>query len=274
MRERGDSPMRDAFICDAVRTPIGRYGGGLSKVRTDDLAAVPIRALAKRHPEIDWAALDEVVLGCANQAGEDNRNVARMALLLAGLPDSVPGVTVNRLCASGLNAVGEAARAVRSGEIDFAIAGGVESMTRAPLVMGKAAEAFQRSTEVYDTTIGWRFINPLMKAQYGVDAMGETGENVAEEFQVSRADQDAFAIRSQQRAGQAIASGYFAAEITPISIPGGKAGPITVDRDEHPRPDTTMEGLAKLKPIVRNPGTVTAGNASGVNDGAAAMILA
>src|SRR5262252_7737421 len=229
MRERGDSPMRDAFICDAVRTPIGRYGGGLSKVRTDDLAAVPIRALAKRHPEIDWAALDEVVLGCANQAGEDNRNVARMALLLAGLPDSVPGVTVNRLCASGLNAVGEAARAVRSGEIDFAIAGGVESMTRAPLVMGKAAEAFQRSTEIYDTTIGWRFINPLMRAQYGVDSMGETGENVAEEYQVSRQDQDALALRSQQRAGKAMADGYFAEEIVAVEILGGKAGPTRVD---------------------------------------------
>src|SRR5882724_8765081 len=266
--------MRDAFICDAVRTRIGRYGGVLAKVRTDDLAAVPIRALVRRNPQVDWAALDEVFYGCANQAGEDNRNVARMALLLAGLPDSVPGITVNRLCASGLNAVGEAARAIRCGEIDFAIAGGVESMTRAPLVMGKATEAFSRSAEMFDTTIGWRFINPLMKSQYGVDAMGETGENVAEEFQVSRADQDAFAIRSQQRAGQAIASGYFAEEITPVSVPGGKAGPVSVDKDEHPRPETTLEGLSKLKPIVRNPGTVTAGNASGVNDGAAAMILA
>src|SRR3954464_7910483 len=266
--------MPEAFICDALRTPIGRYGGGLSKVRTDDLAAVPIRALTRRNPKVDWAALDEVVLGCANQAGEDNRNVARMAALLAGLPDSVPGLTVNRLCASGLNAVGDAARAIRAGEIDFAIAGGVESMTRAPFVMGKAPEAFARSAEIYDTTIGWRFINPLMKAQYGVDAMPETGENVAEEFQVSRADQDAMAIRSQQRAGAAIASGYFAAEITPVSVPGGKAGPVIVDKDEHPRPQTTLEALAKLKPLVRNPGTVTAGNASGVNDGAAAMILA
>ena len=234
--------MRDAFICDAVRTPIGRYGGALAKVRTDDLAAVPIKALVERNPKAEWSALDEVFYGCANQAGEDNRNVARMALLLAGLPENVPGVTVNRLCASGLNAVGEAARAVRSGEIDFAIAGGVESMTRAPLVMGKATEAFQRSAEVYDTTIGWRFINPLMKQQYGVEAMGETGENVAQDFQISRADQDAFAIRSQQRAGKAIASGYFAEEIIPISVPGGKAGPVTVDKDEHPRPDTTMEG--------------------------------
>src|SRR6201982_1014324 len=265
--------MREVFICDAARTPIGRYGGALAKVRTDDLAAVPIKALVARNAKADWSRLDEVYFGCANQAGEDKRNVARMALLLAGLPDSIPGITVNRLCASGLNAVGDAARAIRCGEADFAIAGGVESMTRAPFVMGKAAEAFSRSAEIYDTTLGWRFINPLMKAQYGVDAMPETGENVAEEFQVSRADQDAFAIRSQPRAGAAIASGYFAAEITAITIPGGKAGPVTVDKDEHPRPDTTLEGLAKLKPIVRNPGTVTAGNASGVNDGAAAVIL-
>src|SRR6266436_3453812 len=265
---------RDVFLCDAVRTPIGRYAGALAKVRTDDLAAVPIRALVRRNLKVDWAELDEVVFGCANQAGEDNRNVARMALLLAGLPDSIPGVTVNRLCASGLNAVGDAARAIRAGEIDFVIAGGVESMTRAPFVTGKAQEPFPRSSEVYDTTIGWRFINPLMKMQYGVDQMPETGENVAEEFQVARQDQDAFAFRSQQRAGQAIAAGYFAEEITPVSVPGGKAGPITIDKDEHPRPETTLEGLAKLKPIVRNPGTVTAGNASGVNDGAAAMILA
>jgi 3-oxoadipyl-CoA thiolase len=266
--------MRDAFICDAVRTPIGRYGGALARVRADDLAAVPIKALIARNAKADWSALDEVFYGCANQAGEDNRNVARMALLLAGLPDSVPGVTVNRLCASGLNAVGEAARAVRSGEIDFAIAGGVESMTRAPFVMGKATEAFQRSAEVYDTTIGWRFINPLMKAQYGVDAMGETGENVAEDYQVARQDQDALALRSQQRAAKAAAVGYFAEEIVPIEAPGGKAGPITVSMDEHPRPETTMEQLAKLRAAFRNPGTVTAGNASGVNDGAAAMIIA
>jgi 3-oxoadipyl-CoA thiolase len=266
--------MREAFICDAVRTPIGRYGGALAKVRTDDLAAVPIRALTRRNPKVDWAEIDEVVLGCANQAGEDNRNVARMALLLAGLPDSVPGVTVNRLCASGLNAVGDAARAIRAGEIELAIAGGVESMTRAPFVMGKAAEAFQRSSEVFDTTIGWRFVNPLMKAQYGVDAMPETGENVAEEFQVARKDQDAFALRSQQRAGKAIGSGFFAEEIVPVEAPGGKAGPTVVDKDEHPRPDTTADTLAKLKAFVRSPGTLTAGNSSGVNDGAAAMIVA
>src|SRR6201992_3616559 len=266
--------MAEAFICDFTRSPIGRYGGALKDVRTDDLAAHPIRALADRNGGVDWEALDDCIMGCANQAGEDNRNVARMAVLLAGLPTAVSGSTINRLCGSGLDAVGTAARAIKSGDAHLMLAGGVESMTRAPFVMGKASEAFSRSAEVYDTTIGWRFINPLMKAQYGVDAMPETGENVAEEFQISRADQDAFAIRSQQRAGAAIASGYFAEEITPITIPGGKAGPITVDKDEHPRPETTLEGLTKLKPIVRNPGTVTAGNASGVNDGAAAMILA
>ncbi len=266
--------MPHAFICDAVRTPIGRYGGALAKVRTDDLAAVPLKALQARNPKVDWSALDEVYLGCANQAGEDNRNVARMALLLAGLPDTVPGITVNRLCASGLNAVGEAARAIKAGEIDLAIAGGVESMTRAPLVMGKAAEAFQRTNEVFDTTIGWRFVNPVMKAQYGIDSMPETGENVAEEFQIARKDQDAFAFRSQERAGKAIASGFFAAEIVPVDAPGGKAGPIRVDKDEHPRPDTTLDQLARLKTPFRTPGTVTAGNASGVNDGAAAMIVA
>jgi 3-oxoadipyl-CoA thiolase len=266
--------MRDVFICDAVRTPIGRYGGSLARVRADDLAAQPIKALIARNPKVDFTKVDEVYFGCANQAGEDNRNVARMALLLAGLPDSIPGITVNRLCASGLNAVGAAGRAIRSGEIDFAIAGGVESMTRAPLVMGKATEAFQRTAEVYDTTIGWRFINPLMKAQYGVDAMGETGENVAEEYQVSRQDQDAFALRSQQRAGKAMAAGYFAEEIVAVEVPGGKVGPVRVDTDEHPRPDTTAEQLAKLRTAFRNPGTVTAGNASGVNDGAAAMIVA
>src|SRR5712675_2542047 len=242
------SNTRDVFLCDAVRTPIGRYGGALAKVRADDLAAVPIRALVKRNPKVDWAALDEVVFGCANQAGEDNRNVARMAALLAGLPDHIPGVTVNRLCASGLNAVGDVARAIRAGEIDFAIAGGVESMTRAPLVMGKASEAFQRSADIFDTTIGWLFINPLMKQQYGIDAMPETGENVAEDYQVARKDQDAFAHRSQQRAGKAMASGFFAAEIVPVEAPGGKAGPVMVAKDEHPRPDTTLEGLAKLKP--------------------------
>ncbi len=266
--------MRDVFVCDAIRTPIGRFGGALAKVRADDLAAVPLKALMARNPKVDWAALDEVAFGCANQAGEDNRNVARMALLLAGLPETVPGMTINRLCASGLDAVGGMARAIRAGEIDLAIAGGVESMTRAPFVTGKASEPYQRTVETYDTTIGWRFVNPIMKAQYGVDAMPETGENVAEDYQISRADQDAFAIRSQQRAGKAIAAGYFAEEITPVTVPGGKAGPIIVDKDEHPRPETTLEGLSKLKPIVRNPGTVTAGNASGVNDGAAAMILA
>jgi 3-oxoadipyl-CoA thiolase len=267
------SSQRDVFLCDAVRTPIGRYGGALARVRADDLAAIALRALMGRNPKVDWGALDEVVLGCANQAGEDNRNVARMALLLAGLPDRVPGVTVNRLCGSGLNAVGDAARAIRAGEIELAIAGGVESMTRAPFVTGKAAEPFQRTAELHDTTLGWRFINPLMKAQYGVDAMPETAENVAQDYQVSRADQDAFALRSQQRARAAAAAGYFAAEIVPVEIKG-KGGTVTVDTDEHPRPDITLEGLAKLKPIVRDPGTVTAGNASGINDGAAAMILA
>ena len=266
--------MRDVFICDAARTAIGRYGGALAKVRTDDLAAAPIHALVQRNPQADWSRLDEVFFGCANQAGEDNRNVARMALLLAGLPETVPGLTINRLCASGLNAVGDAARAIRTGDMDFAIAGGVESMTRAPFVMGKAAEAFSRSAEIYDTTIGWRFVNPLLKAQYGIDSMPETGENVAEEFQVARNDQDAFALRSQQRAGKAAAEGYFAEEIIAVEVPGGKAGPVKFDKDEHPRPDTSLENLAKLKPIVRNPGTITAGNASGVNDGAAAIILA
>jgi 3-oxoadipyl-CoA thiolase len=265
---------RDVFLCDAVRTPIGRYGGALAKVRTDDLAAAPLKALMARYSKIDWEKLDEVYFGCANQAGEDNRNVARMALLLAGLPVSVPGITLNRLCASGMDAVGTAARAIRAGEMDFAIAGGVESMTRAPFVQGKAQEAFARAAEIYDTTIGWRFINPLMKQQYGVDSMPETGENVAEEFQVTRADQDAFALRSQQRAGRAMAAGYFAEEIVAVEVAGGKAGPVKMDKDEHPRPETTLEQLAKLKTPFRNPGTVTAGNASGVNDGAAAMILA
>jgi 3-oxoadipyl-CoA thiolase len=266
--------LRDVFICDAARTPIGRYGGSLAKVRTDDLGAIPIRALMKRNPKVDWEKVDDVFYGCANQAGEDNRNVARMSLLLAGLPGSVPGVTLNRLCASGLEAVGSAARAIRTGEMDLAIAGGVESMTRAPFVQGKATEAFSRSAEIYDTTIGWRFINPLMKQQYGVDSMPETGENVAEEFQVTRADQDKFALRSQQRAGAAEARGYFTTEIVRVEVPNGKNPPIVVDRDEHPRPDTTLEQLTKLKTPFRNPGTVTAGNASGVNDGAAAMILA
>ena len=266
--------MRDVFICDAVRTPIGRYGGALARVRTDDLAAAPIKALIARNAKADWSRLDEVFFGCANQAGEDNRNIARMALLLAGLPETVPGLTVNRLCASGLNAVGDAARAIRTGEMDFAIAGGVESMTRAPFVTGKASEPFARTVETYDTTLGWRFVNPAMKARYGIDSMAETGENVAEEYQVARKDQDAFALRSQQRAARAAAAGYFAEEIVAVEAPGGKAGPIVVDKDEHPRPDTTLDNLAKLKPIVRNPGTITAGNASGINDGAAAMILA
>jgi 3-oxoadipyl-CoA thiolase len=265
--------MRDVFICDAVRTPIGRYAGALAKVRTDDLAAIPIKALMARNPKVDWSKLDEVFYGCANQAGEDNRNVARMAALLAGLPDNVPGVTLNRLCASGLEAVGSAARAIRAGDMEIAIAGGVESMTRAPFVQGKATEAFSRTAEIFDTTIGWRFINPLMKAQYGVDSMPETGENVAEEFQVTRADQDAFAFRSQQRAAKAIAAGYFAKEIVPVEIPGRKGEVVKVDKDEHPR-ETTMDQLAKLKTPFRNPGTVTAGNASGVNDGAAALIIA
>ncbi len=262
----------DVYLCGFARTPIGRFGGALAKVRADDLAAMPIRALMARHPGLG-EAVDEVFLGCANQAGEDNRNVARMALLLAGLPQSVPGVTLNRLCASGLDAVGAAARAIRAGEIDLAIAGGVESMTRAPFVMGKAETAFQRSAEIHDTTIGWRFVNPAMRALYGVDAMPETGENVADEFQVSRSDQDAFALRSQQRAGRAAQAGFFDGEIIPVTVPDRKA-PVVVSADEHPRPDTTIETLAKLKPIVRADGTVTAGNASGVNDGAAALLLA
>ena len=266
--------MAEAFICDAVRTPIGRYAGSLAKVRADDLAAIPLKALMARNPKADWSKLDEVFFGCANQAGEDNRNVARMAVLLAGLPEHVPGVTLNRLCASGLEAVGAAARAIRAGEMDFTIAGGVESMSRAPFVQGKATEAFSRAAEIYDTTIGWRFINPLMKAEYGVDSMPETGENVAQDFQVSRADQDAFAVRSQQRAGKAIAAGFFAKEIVPVEIAGRKGEVVKVDTDEHPRPDTTLEQLSKLKTPFRNPGTVTAGNASGVNDGAAALIVA
>jgi 3-oxoadipyl-CoA thiolase len=265
--------MRDVFVCDPLRTPVGRYGGALARVRADDLAAAPIRALIERHPSIR-ERVDEVFLGCANQAGEDNRNVARMALLLAGLPERTPGVTLNRLCASGLDAVGAAARAIRSGDIDLAIAGGVESMSRAPFVMGKAAEAFQRTAEIHDTTIGWRFVNPLMKQQYGVDSMPETGENVAQDFQVSRADQDAFALRSQQRMAHAVAEGRFDEAMAPVTVPSKRGAPDAFTRDEHPRPDTTLEALAKLRPIVRPDGTVTAGNASGVNDGAAAMILA
>ncbi|HXT25959.1 MAG TPA: 3-oxoadipyl-CoA thiolase [Candidatus Eisenbacteria bacterium] len=265
--------MKTVLLCDAIRTPIGRYGGALSSVRTDDLMAIPLRALMQRNPSADWQQLDEVVLGCANQAGEDNRNVARMALLLAGLPHTISGLTINRLCASGMEAVGTAARAIAVGEYDLAIAGGVESMSRAPFVMGKADSAFSRSTEIYDTTIGWRFINPLMKEQYGVDSMPETGENVAQEFGVSREDQDAFALRSQQRAAIARAEGFFAEEIVAVEVPGKKGASI-VSADEHPRPETTLEALAKLKPAFRTPGTITAGNASGVNDGAAAMILA
>jgi len=264
---------REAYICDFARTPIGRFAGSLSKVRADDLGAIPIKALMARNKSVDWSEVDEVYLGCANQAGEDNRNVARMALLLAGLPASIPGVTVNRLCASGLEALGTAARAIKSGEIDFAIAGGVESMSRAPFVMGKSTEAFQRSAEIYDSTIGWRFINPLMKKQYGVDSMPETGENVAEEFQISREDQDKFALRSQQRAVAAQKSGFFDSEIVAVEI-SGKSGTTFVNKDEHPRGDTTLEGLAKLKTPFRSPGTVTAGNASGVNDGATALIVA
>ena len=266
--------MIDAFICDAIRTPIGRYGGALSSIRADDLAALPIRALIARNPGLDLAAIEDVILGSANQAGEDNRNVARMAALLAGLPDSVGGNTVNRLCASGLQAVGDAARAIRSGDAGLMLAGGVESMSRAPFVMPKAETAFARTASIYDTTIGWRFINPAMKSAYGVDSMPETGENVADDYGVSRADQDAFAVRSQQRAAAAQASGYFAEEIVAVEVPGKKGAVTVVAADEHPRADTTLETLAKLKPIVRPDGTVTAGNASGVNDGAAAMIVA
>jgi 3-oxoadipyl-CoA thiolase len=263
----------EAFICDAVRTPIGRYGGALSTVRADDLGAVPIRALMSRHPRADWLAVDDVLYGCANQAGEDNRNVARMCALLAGLPDRVPGATINRLCGSGLDAVGSAARAIRAGDIAFAIAGGVESMSRAPFVMAKASEAFSRAAKIEDTTIGWRFVNPAMKHQYGIDSMPETAENVAADFGVSREDQDAFAYRSQQRASEAIASGRMAQEIVPVHVPQKKGDHVSVDRDEHPRA-TAIEALAKLKPIVRADGTITPGNASGVNDGACALIVA
>ena len=264
---------REVFICDAVRTPIGRFGGALAAVRADDLAAIPLKALLERQPRLDPAAIDEVFLGCANQAGEDNRNVARMALLLAGIPASVPGVTLNRLCASGLDAVGTAFRAIASGELELALAGGVESMSRAPYVMGKAGSAFAREQKIEDTTIGWRFINPLMQAQYGVDAMPQTADNVADEYRVSRADQDAFALRSQQRAARAQAEGFFAEEIVPVLIKGRK-GETVVDTDEHPRADTTLEALARLKPVNGEGKTVTAGNASGVNDGAVALILA
>jgi acetyl-CoA acyltransferase len=266
--------MRDVFICDAVRTPIGRFGGSLAKVRADDLAAAPIKALMAKHPKLDWSQVDEVFFGCANQAGEDNRNVARMALLLAGLPESVTGSTINRLCGSGMDAVLAAARAIKAGEAELVIAGGVESMSRAPFVMPKADAAFSRNAEIYDTTIGWRFVNPLMKAQYGVDSMPETGENVATDFEVSRADQDAFALRSQQRAVAAQANGRLEEEIAPIGIPRRKGAAVLVDEDEHPRADTSLEALAALPTPFRSNGTVTAGNASGVNDGAAALILA
>src|SRR5437762_1805234 len=266
--------MLDAFICDALRTPIGRYGGGLANVRTDDLGAVPIRALIERNKAVDWAAIDDVVYGCANQAGEDNRNVARMSLLLAGLPDAIPGSTVNRLCGSSMDALAVAARAIKSGETSLMIAGGVESMSRAPFVMGKAESAFSRSAQIFDTTIGWRFVNPLMKAKYGVDSMPETAENVAADFRISRADQDAFALRGQQRAAAAMKDRRLAEEIVPVKIPQKKGDPVVVAKDEHPRADTSRESLAKLKGVVRPDGTVTAGNASGVNDGACAVLLA
>ncbi|WP_339637243.1 3-oxoadipyl-CoA thiolase [uncultured Sulfitobacter sp.] len=266
--------MIDVYICDYIRTPIGRYGGALSSVRADDLGAVPLRALIERNPSLDPAAIDEVIFGCANQAGEDNRNVARMSLLLAGYSETVPGTTMNRLCGSGMDAVITAARAIKAGEAEVIVAGGVESMSRAPFVMPKAETAFSRNTEVFDTTIGWRFVNKMMKAQYGVDSMPETAENVAEDFDVNRADQDAFALRSQQKAGAAMASGRLAQEIVPVSIPQRRGDPILVSEDEHPRPLTTLEALQKLKSFVKADGTVTAGNASGVNDGAAALILA
>ncbi len=265
--------MRHAFICDAVRTPVGRYGGALSAVRTDDLAAIPLAALTARNPGVDWSALDDVVLGCANQAGEDNRNVARMALLLAGLPATVPGCTVNRLCGSGLEAVGQAARAILAGDAELVIAGGVESMSRAPFVIGKADAAFSRQAEMFDTTIGWRFVNPLMRERYGTDSMPETAENLARECGLARGDQDRFAQWSQAKAEAAQTGGRLAAEITPVAIPRRGGDPIVVERDEHPRP-TSIEKLAALKPIVHPAGTITAGNASGVNDGAAALLVA
>jgi len=266
--------MAEAFICDAIRTPIGRYGGALSTVRTDDLAALPLKALMERNKEVDWGALDDVIYGCVNQAGEDNRNVARMALLLAGLPQEIAGATVNRLCGSSLEATAVAARAIKAGEIELVIAGGVESMTRAPFVMGKADSAFSRSAAIYDTTIGWRFVNPLMKEKYGVDSMPETAENVAVDFKIARADQDAFALRSQQRWAAAHKDGFFKREIVPVTLAQKKGDPKVFETDEHPRPETTIEQLAKLKGVVKPDGTVTAGNASGVNDGACAMILA
>jgi acetyl-CoA acyltransferase len=265
--------MTEAFVCDAIRTPFGRYGGALSSLRTDDLAALPIAELMARNPRVDWTGVDDVILGCANQAGEDNRNVARMSLLLAGLPHTVPGTTINRLCGSGMDAVIMAARSIKAGEIEMAIAGGVESMSRAPFVMPKADSAFSRHAEIHDTTIGWRFVNPVMKKQYGIDSMPETGENVAEDFNVSREDQDAFALRSQAKASAAQANGRLAKEIVPVTIPQRRGDPVIIDKDEHPR-ETSMEALAKLRTPFREGGSVTAGNASGVNDGAAALIVA
>ena len=266
--------MNEAYICDAVRTPFGRYGGALSGVRTDDLAAIPLKALMERNPKVDWAAVEDVIYGCVNQAGEDNRNVARMALLLAGFPDTIPGMTVNRLCGSSLEAVGTAARAIKAGEVRFLIAGGVESMSRAPFVIPKADSAFSRTAKIEDTTIGWRLVNPLMKAKYGIDSMPETAENVAVEFKIDRASQDAFALRSQQRYAAAHAAGFFNSELVPVSIAQKKGDPKMVTTDEHPRTDTTIETLTRLKGVVRPDGSVTAGNASGVNDGACAMIIA
>jgi len=266
--------METAFICDAIRTPFGRYGGTLAQIRTDDLAAIPLKALVERNAGVDWSAVDDVIYGCANQAGEDNRNVARMALLLADLPKEVPGATVNRLCGSSMEAIASAARAIKSGETDLMIAGGVESMSRAPFVVAKADSAYSRSVKMEDTTLGWRFINPLMKAKYGVESMPETGENVAEQFRISRADQDLFALRSQQRAAEAIRSGKLKQEIVPVPIPQKKGDPLLFSEDEHPRAGTTLEALSKLTPVVKPTGTITAGNASGINDGACALLLA
>ncbi|MDG0982083.1 MAG: 3-oxoadipyl-CoA thiolase [Tateyamaria sp.] len=264
----------DAFICDAQRTPIGRYGGSLSTIRTDDLAAIPIASLISRNPNVDWSNLDDIILGCANQAGEDNRNVARMAALLAGLPTGVPGATINRLCASGMDAVGIIARGIKSGEIDIAIAGGIENMSRAPFVLPKAEAPFSRTNQIYDTTIGWRFVNPKIKKQYGIDSMPETAENVAKDWNISRADQDAFAARSQERWKNAHENGEFKNEITPVIIPQSKVGPVTITEDEHPRPDTNLDTLGQLKSINGLDKTVTAGNASGLNDGSAALLIA
>jgi 3-oxoadipyl-CoA thiolase len=266
--------METAYICAGLRTPFGRYGGALASIRTDDLAAVPVRALVDRHPSVDWAALDDVILGCANQSGEDNRNVARMALLLAGLPQEVPGTTINRLCGSSLDAVAAAARQIRAGEASLVMAGGVEGMSRAPFVMGKAPSPFSRAMALEDTTMGWRFVNPALEAAYGVDTMPQTAETVASEYGISRGSQDAFALRSQQRTADAVRSGRMAEELTPVAVRGRRGEQTLVEADEHPRPDTTLEGLAKLKPIVRPDGTITAGNASGINDGAVALLLA